>query len=182
MLPTIFPLASIAVNPFIFYHFSGFMGEREIIPECSICCSGREISRCCPLFQPEEAGPASASGSLRRAAFSPSRPAGLRAPARPCPAAAWRGARPLCTPPGGWRHVPAALTFSLGRVHLGEPGGSWPPLTLAGWLCSGDKMALLFDMCNFSVPCFSLKLPLMLGEVCIMILLLFFLNFARARP
>lgn len=123
MLPTIFPLASIAVNPFIFYHFSGFMGEREIIPECSICCSGREISRCCPLFQPEEAGPASASGSLRRAAFSPSRPAGLRAPARPCPAAAWRGARPLCTPPGGWRHVPAALTGSLGRVHLGRAQG-----------------------------------------------------------
>lgn len=59
-----------------------------------------------------------------------------------------------------------------------------PPLVLGSvsWLYPDDKMTFLFDAYNFSLPCFSLKLPLVLGEVCIMILLLCFLNFARARP
>lgn len=62
----------------------------------------------------------------------------------------------------------------------GQPGCVWS--LAVSWLCPDDKMTLLFDVCDFFLPCFSLKLPLVLGEVCIMILLLFFLNFARARP
>lgn len=69
--------------------------------------------------------------------------------------------------------------------HLQPGRGSccWPSCTgSAIWLFPADKVAFLFDVCKSSFPCFSLKLPLVLGEVCVMILLLFVLNFARARP
>lgn len=56
-------------------------------------------------------------------------------------------------------------------------------LTLAGQLGFGlvMKWPFLFAVYNSSLL-FSFKLPVVLGEACVMILLLFFLDFARARP
>lgn len=43
-------------------------------------------------------------------------------------------------------------------------------------------MTFLFAVYNFSLARVALELPLVWGEVCIMILLPFFMNFARAGP